>query len=139
MQFFTTIISLVIAATWATAFPRRHMAKREVGGVTICSGANATGTCHYEVYSMNECHDLPAELSGDARTFAPDNSGFFCYPHVGSCADICTSPTGCTFGAVDYYNPVKSDLATIQWDHLIQSFDCHLNVTTTAAAAVKKA
>ena len=49
----------------------------------------------------------------------------------GNCSQICTSPTGCTFGAVDFYNPRKWDLSAIGWEHLIGSFTCHLNETTT--------
>jgi hypothetical protein len=54
--------------------------------------------------------------------------------YSGSCEDICTSPTGCTFGAVDFYNPVKYDLTTINWQNLIGSFYCYMNTTTTTTA-----
>ncbi|KAI0180177.1 hypothetical protein GGR52DRAFT_568931 [Hypoxylon sp. FL1284] len=100
--------------------------------VLMCNGANATGTCHYEVYSMRDCHDMPDGFSENTKTFAPDGDAFYCWPKVGHCDDICTSPTGCTFGAVSFYNPVKWDLSTIQWDGLIQSFECALNETGSA-------
>lgn len=50
----------------------------------------------------------------------------------GACSAICRSPTGCTFGAVSFASPVKYDLASIQWDKLIQSFTCYENSTATA-------
>ncbi|KAI1374989.1 hypothetical protein F4677DRAFT_424246 [Hypoxylon crocopeplum] len=133
MQFFTTIATIAAAATCVSARGRPPLAKREIGGILICNGANATGACHYEVYSLQDCHNMPDGFSGNTKTFAPDGDDFFCWPKVGQCEDICTSPTGCTFGAVDFYNPVKWDLSSIQWDHLIESFDCQLNQTTTKA------
>ncbi|KAI0380932.1 hypothetical protein F5Y04DRAFT_281278 [Hypomontagnella monticulosa] len=139
MQFFALITSLIAAATCVSALPAALLAKREIGGVTnfflanlqilICNGANATGPCHYEVYSMNDCHDMPEGFSAKTKTFAPDGDRFFCFPKVGRCDEICTSPTGCTFGSVDFNSPVKYDLSKIQWDHLIESFRCNLNTT----------
>ncbi|KAH8203394.1 hypothetical protein TruAng_002489 [Truncatella angustata] len=131
MQIFTILASVLAAVVSISAAPTTGMTKREIGGVLICHGANATGDCHYEVYSLQDCHDLPAGLSGNASTFAPDGDAFFCYPRAGNCSQICTSPTGCTFGAVSFYNPVKYDLSSIKWDTLIKSFSCHLNATTT--------
>ncbi|KAI1078351.1 hypothetical protein F5B20DRAFT_225883 [Whalleya microplaca] len=130
MQLFTTITSLLAAA--ASVSGRPAVGKRDVGGILICNGANATGACHYEVYSMEECHEMPDGFSGNAKTFAPDGDGFFCWPHPGHCGEICTSPTGCTFGAVDFNSAVKWDLSTIQWDKLIEHFDCQLNSTAKA-------
>ncbi|KAI2630781.1 hypothetical protein GGR54DRAFT_635387 [Hypoxylon sp. NC1633] len=154
MQLLTTIVSLVAAATCVSARGRPPLAKRDVGGILICNGANATGACHYEVYSLTDCHNMPDGFSGNTKTFAPDGDSFFCWPTVyvmtlpssfynasvpprilanteyrGQCEETCTSPTGCTFGAVDFYSPVKWDLSTIQWDQLIESFNCHLNET----------
>ncbi|KAL7626611.1 hypothetical protein AAE478_003384 [Parahypoxylon ruwenzoriense] len=135
MQFLAIITSIIAAATCAAALPQPSLAKREVGGILMCKGANATGECHYEVYSMRECHNMPEGFSANTKTFAPDGDNFFCWPRVGQCEEICTSPTGCTFGAVDFYNPIKWDLSTIQWDHLIESFSCQLNQTTTTTTA----
>ncbi|KAI1406690.1 hypothetical protein F4819DRAFT_4589 [Hypoxylon fuscum] len=132
MQLLTTITSLVAAATCVAARGIPPVAKRDIGGVLICNGANATGACHYEVYSLTDCHDMPDGFSANTKTFAPDGEGFYCWPKVGHCDQICTSPTGCTFGAVSFYSPLKWDLSTIQWDKLIQSFECRLNETTTA-------
>ena len=53
----------------------------------------------------------------------------------GNCSEICTSPTGCTFGAVDFYNPRKWDLTAIRWQNLLGSFTCYLNETSTSASA----
>ncbi|KAI0847901.1 hypothetical protein F5Y00DRAFT_107084 [Daldinia vernicosa] len=132
MHFSSIITSLIAAATCISALPAPQLAKRDMGGVLICNGANATGTCHYEVYSMHDCHELPDGLINNAKTFAPDGDAFYCWPKVGRCDQICTSPTGCTFGAVSFYNPVKWDLSTIKWDTLITSFECALNQTTKA-------
>ncbi|KAI2639757.1 hypothetical protein GGS26DRAFT_283219 [Hypomontagnella submonticulosa] len=132
MQLLPLITSLVAVATYVSALPTELLAKREIGGILICNGANATGACRYDVYSMNDCHDMPEGFSGSTKTFAPDGDRFFCFPKVGRCDEICTSPTGCTFGSVDFNSPVKYDLSKIQWDHLIESFRCNLNETTTA-------
>ena len=48
------------------------------------------------------------------------------------CGGICTSPTGCTFGAVDFGYANKYNLSAIGWDHYIASFDCHLKTPTTS-------
>ncbi|KAF3016489.1 hypothetical protein E8E14_010049 [Neopestalotiopsis sp. 37M] len=131
MQLSTIIASVLVSAAAISAAPTAQIAKREAGGVLICQGANATGNCHYEVYTMQECHDLPADLQRNASTFAPDGDNFYCYPRAGNCSQICTSPTGCTFGAVSFDSPVKYDLSSIQWDNLIGAFSCHLNETST--------
>lgn len=131
MQISTILASVLASAAFVSAAPTSEMPKREAGGVLICQGANATGNCHYEVYTMSECHDLPADLQRNASTFAPDGDNFYCYPRAGNCSQICTSPTGCTFGAVSFSSPVKYDLSTIQWDNLIGAFSCHLNETST--------
>ncbi|KAK8049862.1 hypothetical protein PG994_011592 [Apiospora phragmitis] len=133
MQFPTILAALVAAACFSSAAPTQQLAKRD-SEVLICQGVNATGPCHYEVYSMSDCHDLPANLSGNAATFAPDGDNFYCYPRVGHCSDICTSPTGCTFGAVSFSSPVKYDLTSIQWNTLIEAFHCYENTTSTAAS-----
>ncbi|KAI6092576.1 hypothetical protein F4821DRAFT_254025 [Hypoxylon rubiginosum] len=132
MQLFTTITSLVAAATCVSARGIPTLPKRDVGGVLICSGANATGACHYEVYSMQDCHNMPDGFSAATKTFAPDGDAFYCWPKIGTCNQTCTSPTGCTFGGVSFYNPVKWDLSSIQWDTRIQSFECALNSTSSA-------
>ncbi|KAF7532683.1 hypothetical protein G7054_g7754 [Neopestalotiopsis clavispora] len=146
MQLSTIIASVLVSAASISAAPTAQIAKREAGGikslkrvnadpsfkqVLICQGANATGNCHYEVYTMQECHDLPTDLQRNASTFAPDGDNFYCYPRAGNCSQICTSPTGCTFGAVSFDSPVKYDLSSIQWDNLIGAFSCHLNETST--------
>ncbi|RYP06124.1 hypothetical protein DL764_003346 [Monosporascus ibericus] len=138
MQLSTAITGLIAAAAWSSALPAEKLVKREVGGadirypkVLICHGPNATGTCTHEVYSLRECHNLPPKLQRNASTFAPDGEDFFCFPRAGNCSEICTSPTGCTFGAVDFHSPRKWDLSAINWQHLIGSFDCYLNKTTS--------
>jgi hypothetical protein len=90
----------------------------------MCTGANATGTCHYEVYKLEKCHQLPPPFYKNVKTFAPDGENFACYPRVYDCGGICKSPTGCTFGKVDFNYEHKYNISAIGWDTLFQSFDC---------------
>jgi hypothetical protein len=90
----------------------------------MCTGPNATGKCEYRVYAMETCHQLEAPFYRNCNTFAPDGEGFACYPRVMNCGGLCTSPTGCTFGAVDFDYVHKYNLSAIDWDGLISSFDC---------------
>ena len=99
--------------------------------ILICEGPNATGKCTYQVYPLETCNTLDPVFNGKAATFALDGEGFYCYPHTQKCGGICTSPTGCTFGAVTFEYANKYNLTTIGWDTLIQSFDCHLNQTSS--------
>lgn len=133
MQLLAALTGLLATAVSISALPAAGVVKRELGGVLICQGANATGACHYEQYSLDECHDLPTEMSANASTFAPDGDNFYCYPTAGNCSQICTSPTGCTFGAVTFSSPEKYDLGLKNWTNLIGSFTCHENTTTTAS------
>ncbi|KAI0481853.1 hypothetical protein F4859DRAFT_476209 [Xylaria cf. heliscus] len=133
MQLSGLIAVIIAGATCTLALPKPTIPKRALGGILICQGANATGLCHYETYTLNECHELPQEFQKNTRTFAPDGDNFYCWLHPGRCADICTSPTGCTFGGTFYFdNPNKYDLAKVSWDTNILSFDCHKNDTTTS-------
>ncbi|RKU41025.1 hypothetical protein DL546_002237 [Coniochaeta pulveracea] len=126
MQFLiTTILAL---AAFTTAQP---VQKRELGGILICNGPNATGNCTHEVYTLDTCHNLTTEYSQKTNTFAPDGEAFLCYPHPAPCGSICMSPTGCTFGAVSFDYEHKYNLSAIGWDHLIASFECHLNSTVS--------
>ncbi|PTB66308.1 hypothetical protein BBK36DRAFT_1200662, partial [Trichoderma citrinoviride] len=100
--------------------------------VLLCTGANATGTCNYSVYALDTCHQLPAPYHQNTSTFAPDGEAFECFPRIGDCGEICTSPTGCTFGSVDFDYANKFNLGAIQWNTLISSFDCSLKKTTTS-------
>ncbi|KAI8627388.1 hypothetical protein F5Y19DRAFT_477602 [Xylariaceae sp. FL1651] len=133
MQLFGIITTVFAAAASVSALPKPTIAKREVGGILICNGANATGNCHYETYTLEDCHDMPTEFYQNTSTFAPDGEDFYCWPRVSRCSDICKSPTGCTFGGAFYFgNPNKYDLGKISWDKSLVSFDCHKNITTTA-------
>ncbi|KAI0543228.1 hypothetical protein GGR58DRAFT_509940 [Xylaria digitata] len=133
MQLSGVIITIIAAAACVSALPKPPAAKRAVGGVLLCQGANATGVCHYEAYALDECHDVPKDLFQNTRTFAPDGDDFYCWPRVGKCSSICTSPTGCTFGGAFYFdNPNKYDLASIKWEKSLASFDCHKNITDEA-------
>ncbi|KAJ9149675.1 hypothetical protein NKR19_g5541 [Coniochaeta hoffmannii] len=120
---------LALAASLAAASP---IEKREVGGILICTGPNATGTCTHEVYELDKCHNMTVGYANNASTFAPDGEAFLCYPYIMPCGGICTSPTGCTFGAVSFDYEHKYNLSAIGWDHYIASFECHLNSTVTS-------
>ncbi|KZZ95893.1 hypothetical protein AAL_04189 [Moelleriella libera RCEF 2490] len=117
-------LSLVALAS-AAAGVAGALEKRQVGGVLICNGANATGPCKYDVYALDACQQLSPPYHQNTSTFAPDGDDFSCFPRTYDCGAICTSPTGCTFGAVDFSYEHKYDLRAIQWDTLIRSFDCH--------------
>ncbi|KAI1361556.1 hypothetical protein F5Y08DRAFT_314310 [Xylaria arbuscula] len=136
MQLSAVLTTILAAASSVSALPKpATIEKRAVGGVLLCQGANATGACYYEAYTLDECHDVPADLYHNTRTFAPDGDDFYCWPRVSSCSDICKSPTGCTFGGAFYFdNPNKYDLTKISWDASLASFDCHKNITTGTTA-----
>ncbi|KAM4057090.1 hypothetical protein HRG_003939 [Hirsutella rhossiliensis] len=112
---------LVAAASAVSASP---VDKRALGGLLMCTGANATGTCKHQVYELNKCVQLEAPFYHNTSTFAPDGESFSCFPRVTNCGAICTSPTGCTFGAVNFTYEHKFDLGAIKWNTLIASFDC---------------
>ncbi|KAI1175837.1 hypothetical protein F4777DRAFT_298607 [Nemania sp. FL0916] len=133
MQLSSVITTILAVGASVSALPKPTTAKRAVGGVLLCQGANATGDCLYETYTLEECYDVPDAFFQNTRTFAPDGDNFFCWPRVGKCADVCKSPTGCTFGGAFYFdNPHKYDLTAISWEKSLVSFDCHANETTTA-------
>lgn len=75
---------------------------------------------------METCHQLEAPFHHNVNTFAPDGEAFECFPRAGDCDAICRSPTGCTFGAVDFAYEHKYNLSAIKWDTLFSSFDCSL-------------
>jgi hypothetical protein len=124
-----------------------HLFKRQIGGVSIfllsyhpslmrmltlllkvliCTGANQTGDCTHEVYKLEKCHQLKKPFLFNVSTFAPDGESFECFPRTTGCNDTCMSPTGCTFGPVDFNYEHKNNLTAIQWDTLFNSFDCLL-------------
>ncbi|KAK2608779.1 hypothetical protein QQS21_002636 [Conoideocrella luteorostrata] len=119
-----SFISAAIAS--AAAVSASPIEKREVGGILLCTGANATGTCNYQVYPLNTCQQLKAPFYQNTNTFAVDGEDFFCFPRLYDCGGICTSPTGCTFGSVDFNYEHKYNLSAIGWDKYIMSFDCQL-------------
>ena len=92
----------------------------------MCTGANATGSCQYKVVKMETCHELAAPFWQNTSTFAPDGEAFYCYPYLVDCNGECMSPTGCTFGAVNFTYEHKYDLGAIGWNNYIRSFDCYL-------------
>ncbi|QUC19281.1 uncharacterized protein UV8b_03522 [Ustilaginoidea virens] len=110
----------------AAAVAASPAAKRAVGGVLLCTGPNSTGLCEHQVYALDRCQQLPPPFRRNTSTFAVDGEDFFCFPRVYDCGQICTSPTGCTFGQVDFGYEHKYDLGAIGWNTLIQSFDCSL-------------
>ncbi|KFG81597.1 hypothetical protein MANI_013988 [Metarhizium anisopliae] len=118
---FSAVAAIVSSAVAVSASP---VEKRAIGGVLLCTGANSTGTCKYSVYELNKCHQLTEPFYQNTNTFALDGENFYCFPRLVNCTDICTSPTGCTFGAVDYSYEHKYNLSAISWDKYITSFQC---------------
>ncbi|RFU76329.1 hypothetical protein TARUN_5917 [Trichoderma arundinaceum] len=127
---FTTILTAAVSSAIAVSGTPIH--RRELGGVLLCTGANATGTCDYAIYELKKCHQLPAPFYHNTSTFAPSGEDFECFPRIGDCGAICMSPTGCTFGSVDFHYKNKYNLGAIKWNSLISSFDCSLKTPTTA-------
>ncbi|KAJ2906831.1 hypothetical protein MKZ38_010329 [Zalerion maritima] len=101
----------------------------ELGGILVCTGPDATGPCYHDTYSLNTCHDLEPSYANNAATFAPDGEPFYCLPKALGCDEICRSPTGCTFGPVDFAYGNKFDLGAIGWDTIIESFWCYKNTS----------
>ncbi|CAI6092053.1 hypothetical protein V2G26_013566 [Clonostachys chloroleuca] len=99
-------------------------APNDVGGVLICTEAHGTGICTWDTYTMGACNQLKEPYYHNVTTFAPDDNGFECFPRLMDCGVVCKSPTGCTFGAVDFWYKNKWDLSAIGWDTLMASFDC---------------
>ncbi|KAG6003443.1 hypothetical protein E4U21_002037 [Claviceps maximensis] len=122
-------LSSVAALASAAFVGASPVEKRQVGGVLLCTGVNATGTCKHQVYQLNKCQQLSAPFYQNTNTFAVDGEGFECSPRLVDCGSICRSPTGCTFGAVDFNYKHKWNLGAIGWDKYIKSFDCHLKRT----------
>ncbi|ATY63785.1 hypothetical protein A9K55_004789 [Cordyceps militaris] len=115
---------LAIAASSLAVGSSSPVQKREMGGILICTGANATGDCVYKKYELVKCHQLEPPFLGNSSTFAPDGEDFGCYPRVVDCNGMCTSHTGCTFGWVDFDYEHKFNLSAIEWNTLIRSFAC---------------
>lgn len=116
-----SIIAAVVSVMIASASP---IEKRELGGILMCTGVNATGTCHYDVYELGKCHQLPKPFHTNINTFALDGEDFACYPRIYDCGGQCRSKTGCTFGLVNFDYENKYNLGAIKWDKFFRSFDC---------------
>lgn len=91
----------------------------------MCVGADGEGPCINEIWTLDECHQLPEPFYENINTFVPDGAGFACYPRTYNCGEICTSPTGCTFGEIDEHYEHRYNLSAIGWNNIFQSFDCH--------------
>ncbi|OAQ70061.1 hypothetical protein VFPPC_02595 [Pochonia chlamydosporia 170] len=122
---FSTVAAVVSSAVAVFASP---IEKRAVGGVLLCTGANSTGTCKYQTYELNKCQQLEKPFYQNTNTFAVDGEDFTCSPKLIDCGGICTSPTGCTFGAVDFNYEHKYNLSAISWDKYITSFECNKKI-----------
>ncbi|KAK4092647.1 hypothetical protein Purlil1_3268 [Purpureocillium lilacinum] len=123
MRFFSFVTAVVASAIAVGASP---VEKRAVGGVLLCTGPNSTGICSYKVYELKKCHQLKAPFRVNTTTFAPDGEDFVCFPRAYDCGGLCTSPTGCTFGGVDFNYEHKYNLSAIGWGKSVASFDCQL-------------
>ena len=82
---------------------------------------------------MQTCYTLEPPWHQNTSTFAPDGEGFHCYPRAYDCGAICTSPTGCTFGAVSFGYAHKYDLGAIGWNTLFRSFDCYADAVSVTS------
>ncbi|CAK7268363.1 hypothetical protein SEPCBS119000_003023 [Sporothrix epigloea] len=127
------LFAILAAATVAAASP---ITKREPGGLLLCTGANSTGTCQYDVYPLESCVNMTTPFAGSTNTFAPDGEAFACYPYAMPCGSICTSPEGCTLGAIDFKYEHKYNLSAVNWQ-VVTSFYC-FNTSTTAVEEVRK-
>lgn len=47
----------------------------------MCTGADASGTCNYTVYALDQCHNVSEPLLMNTVTFAPDGEEFYCNPY----------------------------------------------------------
>ncbi|KAK2073885.1 hypothetical protein P8C59_008129 [Phyllachora maydis] len=121
----TAVIVLVLAsACMSGANPIAQ--KRAVGGVLMCTGANSTGQCNHAVHPMDKCVNVTTALYHKVVTFAPDGEEFYCYPYENLCGvGICTSPEGCTLGAISYESPFKDNLTAVGWGQSVGSFECY--------------
>ncbi|KAK3374984.1 hypothetical protein B0H63DRAFT_262752 [Podospora didyma] len=129
MQLSTLFLAIASATSLVTAKP---IEKRTIGGITMCTGANFTGTCEYRVWPLETCITLGAPFYKNTNTFVPDEGNWFCYPYLMDCGAICRSPTGCTMGPIDSTRPdYRTDLQLQHWDKMIRSFDCHFYTNRT--------
>ncbi|KAF3769822.1 hypothetical protein M406DRAFT_320071 [Cryphonectria parasitica EP155] len=125
MHFFA-YMTVLMTAVLSVATP---ILKRQVGGVLICNGINATGECTHLVAEVGQCTNLTAPYYQNTSTFAPDGEEFYCYPYLFSCGGICKSPEGCTYGAVSYNTTAKTNFTAGGWNNLIESFTCYSGAT----------
>lgn len=131
MHFLALVLTVLASAVMMAAKP---VEKRHIGGVLICTGAHATGNCTYGVYNLDRCYNMTATYMQNAATFAPDGEEFYCYPYIQPCGGICTSPEGCTAGAVSYNSTSRFNLTALGgWDHYISSFECHAGAARSIA------
>lgn len=151
----STIFTLAVAALTASSTPLR---KRAVGGVSgvpsphpaqttssfllrhtslispehvqvlMCTGADQTDTCDYQVWPLETCNLLPSPFHHNISTFVPDGEEFYCFPYAYDCGQICTSPEGCTLGGVNSTYEYRYNLTAVEWNTLFGSFECHLGV-----------
>ncbi|CAK7269673.1 hypothetical protein SEPCBS57363_003720 [Sporothrix epigloea] len=128
------LFTILAAAAVATASP---ITKREPGGLLLCTGANSTGTCQYNVYPLDSCINITTPFTGSTNTFAPDGEAFACYPYAMPCGSICTSPEGCTLGAIDFNYEHKYNLSAVSWA-AVASFRCFTKNTITVVEEVRK-
>ncbi|UNI14036.1 hypothetical protein JDV02_000716 [Purpureocillium takamizusanense] len=124
MRLVTWVAAAMMAS--ATAVGASPVEKRAVGGVLLCTGPDSTGTCKHKVYPLKDCQQLKPPFHRNISTFAPDGEDFACFPRAYDCGGDCRSPTGCTFGAVDFNYAHKYNLSAIGWGTMVASFDCFL-------------
>ncbi|KAI6884817.1 hypothetical protein KC363_g5484 [Hortaea werneckii] len=60
-----------------------NLAKRNIGGVRLCTGSAWTGWCQYVIWPLNECISLN-DFAGHTLSFRPDE-GTQCFLMQGRC------------------------------------------------------
>ncbi|KAJ3527479.1 hypothetical protein NM208_g10679 [Fusarium decemcellulare] len=122
---FSVAIATVVSALAVSASPILH--KREIGGVSPhVHRSQRNGHLPLRGVPAEGVPRPPQTLLPEHQHICPRREDFSCYPRVTSCDDICKSPTGCTFGAVDFNYENKFNLSAIKWNKLFKSFDCAL-------------
>lgn len=55
-----------------TSYQNSQHAKRNVGGIFLCLGADWTGTCGYTIQPLNACIDLGSDWKQKISSIGPD-------------------------------------------------------------------
>ncbi|KAJ4169925.1 hypothetical protein NW754_006070 [Fusarium falciforme] len=120
MKLSSVAASVLVSASAVSASP---IHKRELGGPHV-HRSQRNRNLPLRGLQARKVPPAASPFYKNVKTFAPDGENFACYPRVYDCGGICKSPTGCTFGKVDFNYEHKFNISAIGWDTLFQSFDC---------------